>query len=749
MSISSKGGENLKLLLFMLLSLCLRQGEVVGQGLLQGHCGGAGNDAVHSIIQSRTGKLLIAGQYDNGQLGQDGFVAIVDEQMPDTVIIRHTTQRPGNESINQILQASDGTFWGVGFLDEAGWIFRSKEIAALEFDFEDAAPERTGSNLLDLVQDKVGNIYATGYHNEQLLLMKWDAEGKAITGFPYRHPTPSVGTAIAVTDKNELLITGHLQGRRGHDSLLVLRVSALGEKMDEKHWPNAQGKAIQVDDQGKILVGGLTQQADLGESALLLQLREDGQLEEVDLPEQVGNSAILAIAKPMNNIWPLAGYSASYRPGAQRPVGFCNLVALDEAAFIRQDYFLGNHKRGSKAHAVLCTAEGAVYFAGTTHMGKKSGYEGTIAMRRRESPVESITFTQPLPSKAGGIVSSPNYEVEVQAIIRSTEPIQTTGNRNWNIIHKTVADGSKELRVFPEPQEITRKGANSNFWEYKITSTIILDKGLNSIKVTHKEGIWIDTSQSELLIDYRASKLFLLAIGIPYEDLLYTTNDAKAIGDIFAAQSEKQYRAFDSTILDSKEETTYQNIKSEVVKYSQLSSDNRIGKEDVLILFVSAHGISINNEFYLIPPDLPDNDKLTIASRGINFKDDILSKLEKINCTKIFLIDACYSGGGVEKVLKTMKNQNKTLAIASSQANQRSYEDEASGHGALTEGVLRAFDGEGVKKLDTNGDSLVDDKEFYDFIKKEVQEMVWKAKGKKQVPVMIKSKGDDCIIFRY
>ena len=154
--------------------------------------------------------------------------------------------------------------------------------------------------------------------------------------------------------------------------LLVLRISALGEKIDEKHWPNAQGKAIQVDDQGKILVGGLAQQADLGESVLLLQSKENGNLEEVELPEQVGNSAVLAIAKPINNIWPIAGYSASYRPGAQRPKGFCNLIALDEEApFIRQDYFLGNNKQGSKAHSVLCTAEGAVYFAGNNPYGQE------------------------------------------------------------------------------------------------------------------------------------------------------------------------------------------------------------------------------------------------------------------------------------------------------------------------------------------------------------------------------------------
>ena len=182
-----------------------------------------------------------------------------------------------------------------------------------------------------------------------------------------------------------------------------------------------------------------------------------------------------------------------------------------------------------------------------------------------------------------------------------------------------------------------------------------------------------------------------------------------------------------STKLNTKAKTTYKNIKSEILKYS---IEKGIGEDDVLLLFISSHGMLVGNKFYLIPSDLQGGKPLTIASEGTNFEADILSNLEEINCTKILLVDACYSEGGLQKILKKVKNQDKILAIASSQADQRSYEDEAWEHGAFTAAILKAFDGEGVKKLDTNGDSVVNDKEFYDFVKKEVQEMVWKAKRK-------------------
>ena len=120
---------------------------------------------------------------------------------------------------------------------------------------------------------------------------------------------------------------------------------------------------------------------------------------------------------------------------------------------------------------------------GTTHTGKKSGYEGTIAMRRRELPIESITFIQPSPSAVDEIVELTDYSLEVEVLVRSKAAIKEADFSNWSIIHKEV-EGSKFLTIKSHMKPFARKGANSDFWEYKITSNFILDQGLNSIKVT-------------------------------------------------------------------------------------------------------------------------------------------------------------------------------------------------------------------------------------------------------------------------
>jgi|GEM_PF-5233908 len=749
MSYISKKGKFLNLFFYLLVSLFIVKNKTSGQVLKVSYGGGTGDDVIHAMIQNRAGKLIVAGQSDSKLYGKDGFVEILQQQIPDTISITTTTRRSGDDGIHQLLQASDGAYWGVGFTNDVGWIFKSTKIEQLEFEYEDANPERTGNELLDLAEDNKGNIYATGYHKDHLLLMKWDREGKACKGFPYRFPRPSLGTALTVTSGNEVLLTGCLKGRRGRDSLLVLKIDESGKEISRRHWPDARGKAIQVGETGSILVGGVALHSDLGESALLLQLQLDGELEVVELPREVGNSAILAMERPNNNVVALAGYSASYRPGAQRPMGLCRLAPLHDTAYPLREYFLNNKKYDSQSHAILNADDGNIYFAGTAYLGRNKGYEGFIAKVSNESYIESVNFINPISRPDQTVVEHAKYNIEIEALLKSKTAIAPTDYPNWQVVRQQVVGGTKDFIPVTGMDEVGRPGPNSDYWEYKITSNIILDKGLNSIRVIHRNGMRTDSSRSELLINYRASKLFILAIGVPYPDLLYTGKDARAIENTFAAQAGKYYGAVESVILDSKQETTYQNIKSEVVKYNQYRRNNQIGEDDVLLVFISAHGKLIDDEFYLIPDSLIGRSDSIIERRGINFKHDMLSRLEKINCTKIFLIDACHSGGGVQKVLGDVENQAKTLVISSSKANQRSYEDEAWGHGAFTAAILKALDKQRIKSLDTNNDSLLSDKEFFKFVQKEVKEMVKKVNGKNQVPVLFKSKGEDFIIYRY
>lgn len=753
MIIVKKGSKILSVFLLPFISLFFLAGEGNEDVVWESHCGGTGDDAIHSIIQNSAGEIIIAGQFYSYDFGKDGFVKILENDTSRTIAINTTTRRLGDDGINKIIQARDGHYWGVGFLEingtgQSGWIFKSKEIESLKLIFEDSDTARTGNNLLDLVEDNNGDIYAIGHQDNRLCLMKWDKEGNPVSGFPYQYPMPSIGTALTITTKNEVLLTGYQKGKKANDSLLVIKIDESGKEIFREVWPSARGNAIQIDKSQKIVVAGVALQADLRETALVLNLQEGGELSLVELPDQLGDNGILAMTKPVEGTAMLAGYSSSYRPGAQRTRALGSLAIFDNSSVQVEEFFLGNNKQNDKALDVLRTKKGDIYLVGKTFMGKKKRYEGFIAkVSTRESDVASITFINPVPSKGKSIVETPKHSIQVQALIRSKVAINETDYWKWNIIRKNQSDGSKEIIEIIKLEELT--SSNTNYKEYKISKDIILDKGLNSIRITHRNGTKTDSSEEQLLVDFRASKLFLLSIGIPYKNLKFTTKDAADIEEVFASQADKHYSAVETVLLNSEEKTTYKHIKTQVINYTRYYNNNQMGEQDVLIVFISSHGKLIDNNFYIIPSGLPVYNDSIIQNNGISFKHDILSRLEGINCTKIFLIDACYSEGGILKNLGDIKNKAKVLVISSSQAGQRSYEDESWENGAFVEAILSAFNNSEGKNIDRNDDSLLSDDEFYDYIKKEVRDMVKEVKGKKQVPVRIKSGGGRFIIFRY
>lgn len=753
MIIAKKVSKILSLFVLPFFSLFFIVGEENEDVVWESYCGGAGDDAIHSIIQNSTGEIIVAGQFYSNDFGKDGFVKILENDTSRTIAINTTTRRLGDDGINKIIQASDGDYWGVGFLEadgagQSGWIFKSKEIESLKLIFEDSDTARTGNNLLDLVEDHNGDIYAIGHHDNRLCLMKWDKEGTPLSGFPYQYPMPSIGTALTITSKNEVLLTGYQKGNKANDSLLVIKIDESGKERFREVWPNARGNSIQIDKSGKIVIAGVALQSDLRERALVLNLEEGGELSLFDLPNELGESGILAMTEPVEGTVLLAGYSSSYRPGAQRTQALCSIVAFNNSSVQVKESFFGNNKQNDRALDVLRTNEGDIYVAGKTFMGKKKRYQGFIAkISRRESDIESITFINPVPLKGKTVVETPKYSIQVEAVIRSKVAIEETDYWKWNIVRTNQTDDSKEILDIIKLEELN--SSNANYKEYKISKDIILDKGLNSIRITHRNGTKTDSSEEQLLVDFRASKLFLLSIGIPYKNLKYTTKDAADIEEAFASQADKHYSAVETVLLNSEEKTTYKRIKTQVINYTRYYNNNQMGEQDVLIVFISSHGKLIDNNFYIIPSGLPILNDSIIQTNAINFKYDILSWLEGINCTKIFLIDACYSEGGILKNLGDIKNKDKVLVISSSQANQRSYEDESWKNGAFVTGILSALNNTEGKNIDRNDDSLLSDDEFFDYIKKEVRDMVKEVKGKKQVPVRIKSGGERFIIFRY
>ncbi|MBK8566737.1 MAG: caspase family protein [Saprospiraceae bacterium] len=249
--------------------------------------------------------------------------------------------------------------------------------------------------------------------------------------------------------------------------------------------------------------------------------------------------------------------------------------------------------------------------------------------------------------------------------------------------------------------------------------------------------------------------LHLISIGVPHDDLQYPTQDAADFAKAMRQQEGKLYGKVIEKLYNTKETTTQRALEL-VVDQLQLDYSKRdlIKDKDVVIIFVSSHGINLPREGFCLLPS--DYDMLFAAKTSVNYKTSFLDPLADIKCKKFVLIDACNSGAIEEEegskgqsydampdaLIELMKARG-LRSLVSCQKDERSYEDPTWQNGAFTEAILEALSGKegkvenGQLKANKNGDKVLTFGELYEYLGKRVPYMVKTTKnGKGQNPIM-------------
>ncbi len=228
-------------------------------------------------------------------------------------------------------------------------------------------------------------------------------------------------------------------------------------------------------------------------------------------------------------------------------------------------------------------------------------------------------------------------------------------------------------------------------------------------------------------IEFKPVDLYLLPIGIPYKnDLKYTYQDALAFREAFARQEKgnifRKVEFLDAFLTDSLV------TKNKLKKYFddlhvKLTSQKTINESDLLIVFISSHGDSRDGQFQLLSTNYLNNSTI---DNYVDFKDVILSSLEKLPCKVLLLIDACHSGGaksGLQSnvlIGNLIEHPKGIAALASCREDEKSYECENYRQGAFTEGLKRALTG----KADQNYDKIITLGELFRFLRDNVPALV-------------------------
>jgi hypothetical protein len=301
---------------------------------------------------------------------------------------------------------------------------------------------------------------------------------------------------------------------------------------------------------------------------------------------------------------------------------------------------------------------------------------------------------------------------------------------------RTCQDGVKM-------EEVSMKGSkNSKTFEVKVQ----LEEGLNILQaVVDNQTTSSKTEPLKILYTPSKPNLHVLSIGVPSTDLKYTVQDARDMARLFQ-QTASSNQAYGHIFIDSlvrENQTTKTAILKNLRKLIYRYKDQQISEQDVLLIFISSHGLSSDEGKFRIAAS--DFDSPFQKETSLDFEQEIIRYLKEINCRKLFLIDACHSGGAAGSLYNEQTTANSLIQLAdrftgginllmSCQANEYSYEDDKWQNGAFTESILEVFSGfmERPEEYDLNSDQQLDVSELFHSINQEVPRLVKKKKPNTQ-----------------
>lgn len=277
-----------------------------------------------------------------------------------------------------------------------------------------------------------------------------------------------------------------------------------------------------------------------------------------------------------------------------------------------------------------------------------------------------------------------------------------------------------------------------------VQQDIRLDSGTNIIKVTsynefsniesHPKTVTITTPAEKAKI----GKLYILAVGIdayknPDMNLSYAVSDSGAVIDSIEKIASpqlfngvKEITLFNST-------ATKDGITS---AFSKLQKE--VHEEDLFIFYVAAHGVTIEDKFYILPWEVePVLTPEAIKTTGIS-TEHLQNLLITIPARKsITLLDTCYSSAFTKDVYRILSQQaalgklvrNTGRAILCASSEQQEAIEGYKGHGLFTyvlvEGLNGAADKEG------NGDKKISVKEASNYVVRfvpKISKEIWNFK---------------------
>jgi len=280
--------------------------------------------------------------------------------------------------------------------------------------------------------------------------------------------------------------------------------------------------------------------------------------------------------------------------------------------------------------------------------------------------------------------------------------------------------------VVPKPRE-------NVVWFDKMAT---LEEGENMLSLVARNKFAISqpakvrVTYKPIRIDLTKPNLYLLAIGVSdylearYSNLEFCDDDAKAFAKFFKEEQEgKLYGKVETKILTDKDAAE----DSVVEAFDWLV--NQATHKDMVMLFISGHGLKDKRENYYFLPHNGNSKKL--RSTAIAWTE-FTRTMAELPCKRMLFMDTCHAGDvtsspmvarqrkkavdATEAIRELSSDEVGCVVMASSMGREVSHENDAWRHGAFTRALLEGF-GQlkqcGKTKLPPNADCTKKDGVVY------------------------------------
>jgi len=279
------------------------------------------------------------------------------------------------------------------------------------------------------------------------------------------------------------------------------------------------------------------------------------------------------------------------------------------------------------------------------------------------------------------------------------------------------------IKIEINDQEVQKKqGTQENFASTTIQTYFVdLVENKNKIKVIVTDSNNL-TSHDTITV-FRASNdikgnLYFLSVGvnklkqIPNNDLDFAAKDANDMANLMKQMKGKLYKDVNVYLYtdESSKKPTADNIVDAL--YTHLSQAT---KDDTVMIYLAGHGVTINdNQYIFLSQDSKMTGNQNYQMSSVLKWSDVNGALKNIKCTKIMILDTCFTGGVNIEPLLTETIKNKIIVFYSTSKSQRAKECVKFKNGCFTHAIIQALNND--MPADKNHDNKVYITELKDYV---------------------------------